>query len=282
MKCLVVWGLLAGVAAPAFSQGVPVAVPDCDDNGPSDTDSDSISDECEFSLARTFAPVLVVRSGGCNWNATLEPGMLDGGYFFAVQAADSAVRIAYLPAYFRDCGWRGVKCWLPRVNCASHSGDSEFMVVEVRRASGKHWRPTRLFLSAHCFGRSQESCRWYAEGALADFEWSGAAPVIWVAEGRNANYPSQQACDRGHYSLDTCDHNDTRYTFPVRPDRNIGSRSKPLGTDGCVFGRDLGTRAVAPNVTECFWRSGISFRGWQSTGTGATGYWRYLGDIAGF
>src|SRR5688500_12486484 len=79
---------------------------------------DPLTADCAFQFASAFAPVLAVRSAGCNWDDTQQ--RLGGGYFFAAQRVDSIVRVAYLPAYFRDCGWQGVKCWLPGVDCSPH------------------------------------------------------------------------------------------------------------------------------------------------------------------
>ena len=262
------------------AQAAPVNIPECDITESVDSDRDGLSDSCELALARAFSPSLVVRSGGCNWSA--ENTRLAGGYYFAVQPVDSLVRIAYLPAYFRDCGWAGIKCWLPWLDCSPHNGDSEFIVVETRRdALTSHWNASRVFLSAHCFGRSTGSCRWY-NSSERGLEWSGSSPVIWVAEGRNANYPSRERCDEGHHSVDTCDHNDTRYPFPVDPARNLGSRAFPMTVDGCVTGAELRAIGVDASSVECMWRAKLPFRGWQSDGRGVTGYWRYLTEIAQF
>ena len=263
------------------AQSAPANIPDCAVTESIDLDRDGLSDACELALARAFSPVLVVRSDGCNWSA--DNARLAGAYYFAVQPVDSLVRIAYLPAYFRDCGWSGIKCWLPWLDCSPHNGDSEFIVVETRRdAATSHWSASRVFLSAHCFGRSSASCRWYNASELGGFEWSGSSPVIWVAEGRNANYPSRQRCDEGHHSIDTCDHNDTRYPYPIDPARNLGSRSFPMAVDGCVTGAELRTAGVDAKSVECMWRANTLFRGWQSEGRGVTGYWRYLSEIAQF
>ena len=211
---------------PVRAQPVPVTIPECAAADSVDQDRDGLADACELGLARRFAPVLVASSGGCNWSAeNARPG---GAYFFAVQPVDTVIRIAYLPAYFRDCGWTGSKCWFPWVDCSPHNGDSEFIVVETRRDSvTSSWQVTGVFLSAHCFGRSSGSCRWYRSTELAAFEWSNASPVIWVAEGRNANYPSQRRCNEGHHSIDTCDRNEFRYSFPLDPARNLGT--------GCAY-----------------------------------------------
>lgn len=145
-----------------------------------------------------------------------------------------------------------------------------------------------MFLSAHRFGRSGGDCRWYRDDELDAFEWvdgvEAGAPVVWVAEGRNANYPSRSACDRGHHSIDTCDHHSARYRFPVISDlQNIGSRIRPVNGTGCVSGSDLlhsGTRVETAEV-ECFWSEDTPFRGWTGGGRGVTPYARYLREIAG-
>ena len=277
-------GIIAFSLIPFFSlhaQPAPAIIPECAAAESVDQDRDGLSDSCELALARAFSPSLVVRSGGCNWS--VENTRLAGGYYFAVQPVDSLVRIAYLPAYFRDCGWSGIKCWLPGLDCSPHNGDSEFIVIETKRDNATlNWNPSRVFLSAHCFGRSTGSCRWYSSSELGGFEWSGSSPVIWVAEGRNANYPSRHRCDEGHHSIDTCDHNETRYPFPVNPARNLGSRAAPMTVDGCITGAELGTPGVDARSVECMWRENTLFRGWQSDGRGVTGYWRYLSEIAQF
>lgn len=260
-----------------------------------DTDEDGLSDGCELGLGRSFAPVLVVADRDCSMDSSVSPPRLGGEYYFGVQqtAREDAVRIAYLPAYYRDCGWRGIKCWLPFVNCAPHTGDSETIIVEVERdPESLHWRTRAIFLSAHCFGRSTADCRWYRGADLAEVEWSeaeaGGAPVVWVAAGRQANYLSRERCDRGHSTIDTCDHNHLRYRFPIESQRqNVGSRRRPVGSEGgCVDAEHIGWGSRLPDVgvVECFWDSDRPFRGWQADtiGTAATPYARYLDEIAGF
>lgn len=256
-------------------------VPECAVPVTADRDRDGLSNACESALAYAFSPLLTVRTGGCNWDfAANRPG---GGYFYAVQPQDSVVRVAYLPAYFRDCGWKGLKCWLPWVDCAPHNGDSEIIVLELRAGDRNDgWSLTGVFLSAHCFGRTSSSCRWYRGTELKEFDRVGAAPVVRVAEGRNANYPSRRACDKGHHSLDTCERHDLRYHFPIDPAWNLGSRAVPIGRDGCVSASALPSDAVDPSAVECFWRADAPFRGWQNAEVGVTPYERYLREIAGF
>lgn len=239
----------------------------------------TLSAACRAALAERFAPTLIVAPGGCNWDTSTR--RLGGGYFFAVERLDTVVRIAYLPAYFMDCGWRGPKCWLPGVDCSPHAGDSEFIAVDVFADSVNGWRVVGVFLSAHCFGRSSSNCRWYRGKELATFGWQGSSPEVWVADGRNANYPSRTACDRGHHNIDTCDRNTARYRIPIDSARDIGSRSSPARDGGCYAGSELATPVGEPRAVECFWRD-QPFRGWISSAPGVTGYNRYLREVARF
>lgn len=267
----------------------PDAVADCPHAAP-DRDQDGLSDACELQLATAFAPVLVTSSTACNMNADADGRRLGGGYLFVVRPTPAGAVIGYLPAYFQDCGWSGPKCLLPGLSCAPHAGDSELIALDLRR-EGRSWRVEGVFLSAHCFGRSSPGCRWYRGEDLRQFEWGteGAAvgPVVWVADGRNANYPSRRACERGHGFVDTCGGSRLRYPFPVHASRNIGSRVRPLETSGaragCVRSApvDPGNGATAPDAVECFWDPDARFRGWQASGDGVTPYERYLREVIG-
>lgn len=246
-----------------------------------DGDRDGLADDCETTLVSAFAPVLVTAPDACR-ESSGPPG---GGYFYGAQPIGERVRLVYLPAYFFDCCWSGVKCWLPGIDCGAHAGDSEFIALDVSR-SGDGWIVDAVFLSAHCFGRSEGDCRWYRGRELDRFTWVGGAPVIWVSEGRHANYPSSAACDRGHFAVDTCDRNTARQRFPVVEGRNIGSEANPLvragASPGCVAGATVGSGAeVVRDAVECFW-SEKPFRGWQGEGEGATPYVRYLEQVAGY
>jgi hypothetical protein len=109
-----------------------------------------------------------------------------------------------------------------------------------------------------------------------------------VSEGRHANYPSESACDRGHFYLDRCDDHGAYVEFPVIAGRNIGSEAAPIrdgdAPSGCVraltlFGEPYSGTPMEPLVvagaTECFW-SDTPFRGWQASGEGSTPYLHYL------
>jgi hypothetical protein len=110
-----------------------------------------------------------------------------------------------------------------------------------------------------------------------------AAPVIWVAEGRQANYPTRQACDRGIHAIDTCDRNSLPLRYPIISNlQNVGSMSMPAHQHGCVSGGAIwNSRRENTEVTECFWDRATPFAGWQN-GSGVTPYHKYLVEVAGF
>jgi hypothetical protein len=270
--------LIALCARPAPAQ-LPSFGPSCQLES-FDDDGDALSTSCELEIARQVAPVLIVPRGGCNWDAV--QSRLAGGYFTAVQPVGDTVRVAFLPAYFEDCGWSGIKCWLPKVDCTPHHGDSEFIVVDVTRAADRTLIISGIFLSAHCFGKYDNACHWYRGAELASFAFRGSHPVIWVAEGRNANYRSAGECDRGLHSIDTCDRNDVAVMFPIASERNIGSRAQPFAEGGCIAGSALRNPLVDAQTTECFWQPGDTFGGWQPAAPGVTPYSRYLNEVARF
>ena len=250
------------------------------EKGP-DADRDGIPDSCELDLARTFAPVMVVSAAACNWSESA--GRLEGAYLFGVHPRGTGFRLVYLPAYLMDCGWSGAKCMVRmRGGCDPHPADSEFIVVDVAPSNDSgELEPVRVFLSAHCFGSGDGGCRWFDRSEL---QWWGDQPFVWIAEGKNANYPSEAACDRGHMYFDTCDRNDRSVHFPVRSlERNIGSFDAPFPHEpewnGCVGPPDLDAIPDSPDL-ECVWTD-EAFRGWGGTAVeGVTPYKRYLGEIA--
>jgi len=157
--------------------------------------------------------------------------VLVGGYFYVVHPLNSArdsVRIVFLPAYFRDCGWRGLQRILRFGRGAAHAGDSEVIAVDIRRLGEDTWQTTGVFLSAHCFGRSDGRCRWFRDRDLEELAWTSgplSAPRVWVARDKHANYPNQKACESGHWHQERCGGAGRQYRFPVRSiEQNLGTR----------------------------------------------------------
>jgi hypothetical protein len=248
-----------------------------------DADLDGLSDVCEIELAAMHAPVLVASPSACSWDAA--SGRLMGGYLFGAEPIVGGIRLLYLPAYLMDCGWSGPKCLLRwRGGCDPHVADSEMIAVDVARGADGGWSAERVFLSAHCF--DDRACRWHEASEL---DWLERAPFVWVAEGKNANYPSRAACDTGHWHFDTCDRNDRSYRFPVESGmQNIGSSLRPFPhhTDdpACVDVTEIPHLPPAPDsnstASECIWTA-AAFRGWAGPDeAGVTGYARYFAELA--
>lgn len=261
-----------------------------------DTDVDGITDRCEHALAQAFAPELVVDPGECSWSAAARPARLGGAYLYAVgRGPTGTLRLAYLPAYYEDCGWSGPKCLLTGPMCRGHAGDSELILVDVAYdPARREWATRGVFLSAHCNGTLANRCRWYRGADLDAFTWANdrprGAPVVWVARGTHANYPTRRACDRGFWGYDTCDRNRVRLRFPVLdPAQNAGSRARPFGgrsnAEGCVRLPVLGEATASPggDRIECVWSVRGAFTGWRlPDGDPPTPYGRHLRDYAGF
>jgi hypothetical protein len=117
-----------------------------------DIDNDGVHNGCENAMAAAFAPEMIFTTR-CDWDAALS--RMGGEYYFAVQLAKTQVygslRIAYLPAYYWDCGGIHEVCQFPFVSCGGHPGDSEFILVDITYDFGtQHWETDQVFLSAHC------------------------------------------------------------------------------------------------------------------------------------
>lgn len=268
-----------------------------------DPDGDTMDNRCEDALAAAFAPGLRVAHD-CNYDAAV--GRQGGEYYYAVQPYENAsselVRIAYLPAYYWDCGATTDGPWpfpdvCPGCFGGGHDGDSEFFIVDVRfNDTTRHWITQQIFLSAHCGTVTGQYCMWYPDpttttpvapvGTARPFSWVygkvRGAPIIWVADGKHANYSSREDCDAGGVAgSETCDQNDRFYRFPVRfPQQNIWSRAVPH--EPCVGASLWGSTRVAPGTTECFWPR-RTFYGWQGRDLiGSTAYSDILAQYAGW
>jgi len=209
---------------------------------------------------------------------------MGGEYYFAAQqgvqrglyGGTSDIRIAYLPAYYVDCGAVAELCDYPLVpECGGHTGDSEFIMIDVSYDSDtRHWVVDAIFLSAHCSGGTSDDCNWQN---LANFEWRDGkdrgAPVIWVSESKKGNYYSEGDCDAGGgpgwpINSDTCAFSNRVMVFPVvYGQQNIGSRTTPLRDCGGPFS---GSPMTYTGATACMWSSSSSgrFNGWQADQAG--------------
>ncbi len=265
-----------------------------------DPDGDTMDNRCEDALAAAFAPGLRA-AGDCNYDPGV--GRQGGEYYYGVQpywyrSSESApleprARLAYLPAYYWDCG-SPTEGGQPFGD--GHDGDSEFFIVDVQfNDTTRHWVTQRIFLSAHCGTVTGQHCMWYPDptsttvtptGTAQPFSWIDGTvrgpPIIWVAEGKHSNYSTREDCDSGGAAgSDTCHQNDRFYRFPVRFTlQNIWSRAIPQ--QACVGASLWGSTRVASGTTECFWTR-RTFYGWQGLYlVGSTAYSDILAQYAGW
>ena len=276
-----------GLFIPGWNQ---VRCFDVPGRGNRDPDGDTMDNACEDALAAAFAPGLWV-AGDCNYDAGV--GRQGGEYYYAVQPyrheSSKVARIAYLPAYYWDCG-------SPPEGSGGHDGDSEFFIVDVRYDdTTRRWVTQQIFLSAHCGTVTGQRCMWYPDpttttvtptGTVQPFSWIDGtvrgAPIIWVAEGKHSNYSTREDCNGGGLAgSDTCDQDDRFYRFPVRfGQQNIWSRAMPQ--QACVGASLWGSTRVASGTTECFWPR-QTFYGWQGLYlVGSTAYSDILAQYAGW
>jgi len=289
-----------GLFLPGWSERRCFDVPG---RGNRDEDGDTMDNACEDALAAAFAPGLQVAVD-CNY----DPGVSrqGGEYYYGVQpyrnGSRQVVRIAYLPAYYWDCGAPTEGPWpFPDVcrGCfgGGHDGDSEFFLVDVQfNATTRRWVTQQIFLSAHCGTATAQYCMWYPDPTAPTavipavtahpVSWVDGtvrgAPIIWVAEGKHSNYSSREDCNSGGLAgSDTCERNDRLYRFPVRlAPQNIWSRGIPH--EPCVGASIWSSDRVAPGTTECFWPR-RTFYGWQGLELrGSTAYSDILEQYAGW
>ena len=255
--------------------------------GINDADYDGLSDYCENLLAWKFRPALTFSAYDCNTG--MEP------YWAAKVFPDqgNVVRVAYLFSYYWDCGspetfsllctgqrllgnFGTLVGLLPAYSigplpvsdedlCASHQGDSEFLLVDLAYdGPSQHWFVQRAFFSAHWSSDGDHS-RWTATAGLEYPEKFGGYPRVWVAEGKHANYPTRYTCSHDGGITDTCDSNPNGGT-QIRHAQmyNVGSGQQPLiNAQTCVTGGLLVQYYPDQYGIECYWKPGDTFAGWN-------------------
>ena len=227
-----------------------------------DNDGDWLDDNCEYQLAKAFAPSVNMYAyeacpyGEPYWAAKYFDDVLGRGW-------GEFVRIAYMPAYYEDCGVNG------------HEGDSEFIMLEVDyNPATKHWEMKSMFLSAHA-GTFTNSSEWildeneieYPSGRLYSY------PRVWVAEKKHANYKSRADCNAGAIGFDEC-YRHGAYGGRILVYRHRGVGSRLYDRLGCQPSDNL--LFYENGRTECFYTR-RNFKGWQITSeAGVTPYYDFL------
>ena len=211
----------------------------------SDSDADGLSDACEYEVAATFAPALMI-----NWSKTSPRDE----YYVVMPGQGVRIMIFYALGYHYDRGDTGF---------TEHDGDSEFIVMSVipPTEAGYAWLLDEAYLSAHHLDdRADSSERIGSE----EMETDGyGRPLVWVSENKQANYASQDKCNNGGYTqlwmnADDCGENDTLAYFAVYENGNLGQYSRRTYPPCSVPSRHGGMT----NRYECYWFYG-AFHGWM-------------------
>jgi hypothetical protein len=149
------------------------------------------------------------------------------------------------------------------------------------------WRTVSVFLSAHCGAvdpvlgvfDTDPDCQWWGP---ENFAWVNGvyqgAPVVWVSNGKHANYISFARCQAGTLFLDRCDEGTRVYRrFPISRDFHVLPLARPNWN--LIPPRRASYPVVDPSKLEDFalGATETTFNGWQSVsvGGGSTPY----GDI---
>ena len=211
-----------------------------------DKDKDWLADNCEYDLAYAFAPRLLFTF--------VDPCPFGEPYWAAKYFPKTGiVRIAYLPAYWDDCGDPILGFY-----GNEHSGDSEYILLEVAfDGTTRHWVFRQMWLSAHN-GESTDHSEWVSAFST-EFKYRPASrPNVWVADRKHANYKNYASCTHWTFINDPSTHEICGdptgmatlqpIRFPIKVAHNLGSRFQ--GTQ-CV------PSEVAPRQTsgrtECFY-----------------------------
>jgi hypothetical protein len=246
-----------------------------------DDDEDGLSDACEIQLASNFVPEMSFYDYDQVERETR---------WFGQPTAGGGVRLGFLIGYYYDVGNSEASrsnCQsalvLPPIDfidwifgggvssCLGHMGDSEFVILDLAWDSrSKHWVLTDAWLSAHTSERHFGPAQHYGYPTQLTYPNKvGGYPLIWVADGKHANYESEYECDTGAFlGADDCkaERNEVRLNVMVNSG-NIGSHFEHL-IDGAtcmnanhpaiLYGSGCGTE---------YYFTDEEFRGWYS-GTG--------------
>lgn len=126
---------------------------------------------------------------------------------------------------------------------------------------------TQAMLSQHGAYQVLEASDSGYVNALAYPVHIGAAPRIWVAYRKHANYPTLKSCDNGAFmNLDLCQAPFSYEPIGVGGNGNLGSSAQPF--IDCVSSTNP---LYLGNGQECYWTA-ERFSGWQFTTPDCAGY----------
>lgn len=228
----------------------------CEEGPMNDSDVDGLSDDCETRLAAAFAPELYTS------------GILDNtgreSRWAARLLQSGTIRVMYLLSYYNDAGSTFVGCPFSPSDCAPHSGDSEWNLLDIKyNATTHHWVLNSAEYSQHDgsttygSGGAAYPTVLYYPGKL------GGYPRSYVAIGKHANYSTVTECNGGGFAgSDDCSSGSTASRVAAGTTLNIGSNSNHSGIgQNCVASSNPLYQYYGAGRVECYW-TGARFRGW--------------------
>lgn len=226
-----------------------------------DRDQDGFNDDCEYRLARAFAPQLRFTSGD---------GDVSREEYWAVQYKPNAwpkssISIIYLLGYHTDGGhpFEGPLSPAPWIS-TDHVGDAEFVIVELTAMyGGNFWNAHKAFTSAH-WGSQWDRSAWHQYYDIQYADTAGGRPRLYVAKDKHASYNSAASCNQHG---DICGPSHFTGSPRVLPERNVGSSHHPMLNN---------VRSEFPSIypgEEWFW-SPVNFRGWTGRSGDSAGSYR--------
>ncbi len=200
------------------------------------------------------------------------------------------IRVFYLLGYYYDMGnvgapktecedlyvirpiWDLVSALFDLESCRGHIGDSEWIAEDIHyNFQTEHWVLAQVHMSAHDGANSVFTPQngEYPTG-IGYVNKAGGAPLVWVSDGKHANYASQSACNAP--INDTCysgRHIEGITLYYDGTDDNIGSADHPfIDCVGSVNPNHPGYAAGVGTRNECYWTV-RDFHGWYGDGIGA-------------
>lgn len=232
-----------------------------------DVDLDGLVDECEYSLARAFEPVLIVYDTPVD-RATRIP------HWSTRPTSTGRIQIYYAAAYTQDYG--------SILGISGHRGDSEFIVAEILNVAGSTWEAQGWFLSQH-YHASTDTSGWFPAGHPLQY-YDASHPTIHVARDKHAHYRTSAECnDGGWRGSDECVGPTANQWLGVHRNNSIGSMLAPINPNKYY---DLDANGIAD--LENFWTD-VRFCGWQDSGntnrsrwtcaSSANTYYNQLGNL---
>lgn len=175
-----------------------------------DDDLDGFPDTFEYDIATLVSPRLQF--------GTLEAAS-ERYEHWSVRPTADGLEVFFALSYILDDGDGLLRSFW-------HYGDTEFVVVRLV-VQQDELVPDEVFLSAHFLAETDGS-RWYPpERFEVDGSDGGWHPVVWVGEGKHANYPDEPTCEEGAFFTDSCSVGRLEATRVLR-ENNLGNGWAPL------------------------------------------------------